>query len=322
MTLFSLRRALVGATCVVATVLASCGGSTIESALAPTRFIAFGDGFSDIGQTATPASGRYTVNDGGGNNIWAQQVAGAYGVTLTSSATGGTAYARRDARVLAKPDAVGNTATFTVKEQVDAYLTTGTFGASDVVLIGAGYSDVIAETAAFTAGTSSRAQMLANLQKAGRDLGTQVRRLVTAGAKYVVVSGTYNLGKSPWASAIGQTGLLADASTAFNDQFLISVVDLGANVLYVDAALQFNLFVNGPASYSLTDATTVVCTSVDAGVGIGTGVGQVNSALCTPNTIAAGLTYNNYLFADRVYPTPRGHQLFGDYAVNRIKARW
>ena len=322
MTLTLLRRALVVAACTAAALLTSCGGSTIESALAPTRFIVFGDGFSDIGQSATPASGRYTVNDGGGNNIWALQVAGSYGVTLASSATGGTAYARRNARVLAKPDAVSNTATFTVKEQIDAYLVAGTFGAKDIVLIGAGYSDVIAETAAFTAGTSSRTQMLANLSQAGRDLGTQVRRLVTAGAKYVVVSGTYNLGRSPWASAIGQTGLLADASTAFNDQFLISVVDLGANVLYVDAALQFNLFVNSPASYSLTNATTVVCMSVDAGVGIGTGAGQVNSALCSPSTIGAGVSYNSYLFADRVYPTPRGHQLFGDYAVNRIKARW
>ena len=65
-----------------------------------------------------------------------------------------------------------------------------------------------------------------------------------------------------------------------------------------------------------------MCTSVDPGPGIGTGAGQVNSNLCTPNTIAAGLDYTLYLFADRVYPTPRGHQLFGDYAYDRIRNRF
>jgi outer membrane lipase/esterase len=317
-----LRRALVAAACAAITLLASCGGGTIESALKPTRMVAFGDAITDLG-TGAASGGRYTVNDGIGN-VWAERVANSYGVTLASATNGGQGYARGNARVIAKPDAAGSNTTLSVKEQVDAYLGAngGLFAATDVVLIGAGYGDVIAEMAAFTAGTSSREQLLSNVKQAGRELGLQVRRLTAAGAKYVVVSGTYNLGKSPWAVAIGQTGLLTDASFAFNDQFLISVVDLGANVLYADAALHYNLVIGSPAAYSFTDSTTVVCNSVDAGPGIGIGRGQVNSALCTPTTIVAGLDYNRYLFADRVYPTPRGQQLFGDYTVSRMKSRW
>ncbi|HWP12568.1 MAG TPA: GDSL family lipase, partial [Ramlibacter sp.] len=120
----------------------------------------------------------------------------------------------------------------------------------------------------------------------------------------------------------GQTGLLSDASGKFNEQLLLSIVDLGANVLYVDAALLFNLMVSSPPSYDLTNATDPVCTSVDPGPGIGIGAGQVNSALCNTGTLAPGADYAHYLFADRVYPTPQGHRKFGQYGYDRIRARW
>jgi phospholipase/lecithinase/hemolysin len=72
----------------------------------------------------------------------------------------------------------------------------------------------------------------------------------------------------------------------------------------------------------MTDGLGLVCTSVDAGAGIGTGNAQINSALCNTNTIVAGVDYNRYVFADRVYPTPQAHRLFGEYAYNRVRARW
>jgi len=61
---------------------------------------------------------------------------------------------------------------------------------------------------------------------------------------------------------------------------------------------------------------------VDPGPGIGTGTGQVNSNLCTADTLLPVADKNTYMFADRIYPTPRGQQLFGDYAVTRIHDRW
>lgn len=312
-----LRRTFMAAACTAVALLAACGSSSIESTLAPARFVVFGDGFSDLGQ----AGSRYTVNDGS-VNVWTQQMASLFGQTLTAQSAGGLSYARGNARISAKPDAAGNAATPTVTEQIDSFLAANTIGTSDVIVVSGGISDIVAQMAAVTAGTQTSAQMIDNVKQAGRDMAAQVRRLVAAGGKYVVISGTYNLARSPWAAAIGQGDLLLEASSRFNEELLVGVVDLGVNVLYVDAAFHYNLVTGNPASYSFAEGTNLACTSVDPGPGIGTGNGQVNSALCNAGTIALGVNYNEYIFADRLYPTPQAHRLFGEYAYNRVRARW
>jgi phospholipase/lecithinase/hemolysin len=298
-------------------VLASCGGGDVVSQLTPGRIVVFGDGFSDLGQRGS----RFTVNDGG-VNIWTQQVASRYGVPLTNSADGGLSLATGQARVSAKPDAAGNAATPTVKEQIDAFLATQAPRPNDMVIVSAGISDVVAEVARQRAGAQTQAQTLANLGQAGGELGAQVRRLVQAGAQYVTVVGTYNLGRSPWALSTKQEPLLLDASRRFNEDMLVSMVDLGANVLYVDAALFFNLVTSSPPSYKFTNATEPLCTSIDPGPGIGIGAGQVNSALCTPANLPPGRDPLAYVFADPIYLTPFAHRSFGDYAFDRIRQRW
>lgn len=315
-----LRRGVLAAACASVALLAACGSSTIESALTPERFVAFGDGFSDVGQVA---GARYTVNDGSVNN-WTQQLAGTYGLTLTPVSAGGTSYAQGNARVSATPDAAGSASTPTVAQQIDRFLATGGAKPNDVVVLGAGTADIVAEMAAVTAGAQTPEQMLARAQQAGKDLGAQAIRLVNAGAKYVVVSGASNLGRTPWAKAIGQEdgGLLTQASSKFNEAFLVSVVDQGANILYVDAAYYFNLVTASPGSYAFDNETVPVCTSVDTGNGIGIGAGQINSALCTPSTVLPAATYNKYVFADSVYVTPEAQRLFGTYAYDRLHARW
>jgi outer membrane lipase/esterase len=301
----------------VSVVLAACGSGSIESQLTPTRLIAFGDGMTDIGHTGA----QYTINDGSINN-WTSYIAFNTGLELRPSTLGaGLSYATGNARVVAKPDAAGNAATATVKEQIDAFLAGHAFGASDLVLVGAGTADVVAEAAAVIAGTQTREQMLERVGQAGRDLGAQARRLSQAGARQIVVVGPYNLGRSPWARMSAQVALLTDASSRFNDQFLISVVDLGATVLYVDAALYFNLVTSAPTAYALSNATDPACNSVDPGPGIGTGSGQVNSWYCTTSTLVA-VDAQAYVFADRVYVTPASHRLFGEYALGRIRSRW
>ena len=312
-----MRRALLALASVSAVLLAACGSSTTESQLQPSRIVAFGDGFGDLGQGGS----RYTVNDNS-VNIWSQEVGIGFGIIMATAANSGTSYATGNARIVAKPDAAGNSTKPTVKEQIDTFLATGTFGPNDLVIIGGGVSDVIAETAQLNAGAQTSAQMVADVQQAGRDLAAQVRRLVQAGATHVVVVGTYDLGKTPWATSTNQVTLLSEASSKFNTELLVSIVDLGANVLYVDAALLFNLMANSPASYSLVNSIDPACNSIDPGPGIGIGAGQVNSALCTTSTITSGIDYNLYLWADRVYPTPAGQRKFGDYAFQRIRALW
>ncbi len=311
---FWLRRVLIAATCAGAVVLAGCGSGTIESALRPARFISFGDGISDVGVQ------RLTVNDGT-VNIWAQQLAGRYGLPLASSASGGLSFARAHGRITLQPDAAGGSAP-SVRQQIDTFLATNSLAANDVVVLNGGVSDILVQMAAVLAGSQTEAQMIANVRQAGRDMGAQVRRLVQAGGRFVIVTGTYNLGTSPWASAIGRTAFLSDVSRFFNEEMLISIVDLGSNVLYIDALFYYNLVTATPTAFSLQNAVAIACNSVDAGAGIGTGAGQVNSANCTPGTIVPGIDFAQHVFADRVYFTPAAQRLLGDFAFSRVIERF
>ncbi len=312
------RRALLALLSASALFLGACGSGSIESQLEPSRIVVFGDGMSDLGQGGS----RYTVNDGAAINVWTQDMAARFGTALTTAASGGTSYATGNARIIAEPDAAGSTATPTVKEQIDTFLAGSAAGPSDLLVVSAGTSDVIAEVAKVTAGTQTPAQMIGNVRQAGRDMAAQVRRLVLGGATHVVVMGPYHLGKSPWALTTSQVDLLTDAASKFNEELLVAIVDLGATVLYIDAPLLLNLMVANPSGYELLNVTDPVCISVDPGPGIGIGAGQINSALCTPSTLLAGANHNAYMFADRVYLAPQAHRKLGEYAHSRVRERW
>jgi phospholipase/lecithinase/hemolysin len=312
-----MRRTLLGLASASLLLLGACGSGTIESQLQPNRVIVFGDALNDVGQTGA----SYTVNDGSATPVWTQFVAASYHAPLAPAASGGFGYATGNARVVARPDAAGNSATPTIQQQIDTFLATNTFNDNDLVIIDGGFSDVIAEMAAFRAGTQTSAQMLANVTQAAHDLAAQAKRLVAAGSIHVVVVGPYDLGKTPWAGGIGQQGLLSSATSTFNNTLLIDIVDQGKNMLYVDAALLYNTMISNPAAYTLTNVTDTVCNSVDTGPGIGIGAGQVNSKLCTTATVV-NATYNGYVFADAVYPTPGAHAHFGDFAFSKIHSRW
>ncbi|RCW71531.1 SGNH/GDSL hydrolase family protein [Pseudorhodoferax soli] len=322
MSRISWRRALaavaLGASAVL---LSACGSSTTESELKPSRLISFGDAFSDVGQSS---GNRYTVNDGTTNH-WLAQVAAEYGITITASNAGGTGYARNGARVVEKPDLLGSSDTLTVTEQAAAFLAAGnTYAESDLVIVNGGMADVLAQAKAFLAGTQTQDEFVKNADTAGKALGTVARNLVASGAKHVVVVGTMNLGITPWAQASGQASAIESASQAFNSAFLVSVVDLGETVLYVDAAYYFNLAADKDtiSSFGLNNSVNVACTSADAGAGIGIGSNEINSSLCTTGTIASGVTYNSYMFADKLYTTPNLQRQFGTYAYGRINNRW
>lgn len=313
-----MRRTALVVACASAVLLAACGSSTTESAITPSRFIGFGDAISDVGQSGA----SYTVNDGSINN-WTRYVAQQYGQPLTASSKGGLNYAYGNARIAATPDAAGNAATPTVTAQVDSFLASGSaLQQNDVVLLSAGTSDLIVGLSAVIAGTQTATEFEASARTLGKQYADQIRRLTTAGAKHVVFSGTYDLGKSLWAIEKGQTTAATAAAKAFNESMLIGLNDLGNVVLYVDLTYYVNLLVFSPSAYSFTNATTPVCTSVDAGPGIGIGAGEINSALCTTSTLLPGASQDAYLFADKVYLTPSAYRQFGTYAYDKLKVRW
>jgi outer membrane lipase/esterase len=293
-----------------AALMAGCGSGTVFSALVPARFVVMGDGLSDMGFSGT----RYTINDGV-SNIWVQQLAANYGLTLAAQPAG-LNYARGNARVALKPDAAGSAATLTITEQVDAFLAANTIGKDDVVVLGAGISDMVVQADAFAAGSITQAQVLANAAEAGKALAAQARRLVAAGGTHVVVAGAYNLGKSPYATAQGTNTVLNDASLAYNTALLVAMVDLGANVLYIDAAFRYNQLINQPRDNGFTNSITAACSAT----GVVTAV--TSTTACTPATIGTNVTYDSYVFADDRYFTPAAQRSFSDYAYTRMKTRW
>jgi outer membrane lipase/esterase len=313
-----MRRMLLALAPAAVLTLAACGSGSIESQFLPTRMVVFGDGFSDMGQAAGK---RYSVNDA--SKTWTELVAGDYGITtLKAASAGGTNYATGNARVSQEPDAAGGTATKTVKEQVDTFLAGNSLSAADLVVLQGGISDVIVQTQAVIAGTQSSDQMLANLKQAGLDFADQARRLKAAGALHIAIIGAYDLGVTPWGISTGKQALLTQAANAFNNAVLVSLVNEGESMLYIDTALLFNLMANNPASYAFVNVADPACNSVDAGPGIGIGAGKVNSLLCTATTVNAGTDYNTYLWADPVYPTPPAHSRFASFAFTRIHDRW
>jgi phospholipase/lecithinase/hemolysin len=307
--------------CASALLVAACGGG-VESQFTPVRIVAFGDAFADLGQNGA----RYTVNDPNAtlSTNWSEFVARQYDRPLAPSAAGGTSYATGNARVTSDVDAAGGSAP-SVTRQIDTFLAAngGRVSADDLVIVNAGVSEIIVNGKGVIDGAQTRDQALAAVGQAGRELGAQVRRLVDAGAKHVLVIGSYNLERSPWARVTAREGLLKDLSGRYNDQLLIAIEPFGESALFVDAALYFNQVTGALGDAGLNNASDAVCTSVDPGPGIGIGPNEVNSNRCTPATILPGVTdYNLYLFADKVYPTPRGHHAFGEYVISRLRDRW
>jgi outer membrane lipase/esterase len=315
-----LRRAWLAAAGASVLLLAACGGGDVVSAFTPSRIVVFGDGMADIGQGATGR--RYTVNDGSVNN-WTLQVARTYGLGLAPARAGGNSYAQGNARVLSATGAGGDATARPVKAQVDAFLAAGSFAEGDLVLVNAGHSDLIVQGRAVIEGTQTQADAVTAAGSAGTELGRQVRRMVDAGARHVVVAGAYNLGRSPWAKQTAQESMLEAISTEFNIKLKVELADLGGTnaVLYIDLPNQVNLYEGNPGNYGFTNVDAPVCNSRDPGEGIGTGTNQVDSSECTKATVV-NASYDSYLFADRVYLTPRAHRNLGDFAVGRIRERW
>lgn len=311
----SIRILLAGA---AALVLASCGGgSSVVSDFHPTRVVVFGDAMAELKLYSGATGGRYTVNGDGTTNNWVVQLASHYGLAPADA----NVKARAHARVATATDAVGGTAT-TVQAQITSFLGGSSLSASDLVVVSAGTSDLIAEgyAAIKTSPSQTEAAATSNVQQAARDLATQVRRLVDNGAKHVVVMSPYNLGKTPWASSAGKVTFLQDLSTAFYDELVYRVNDLAANVLVVDARLQMNALV-ASTSYN---STTLACSSGANNTGNGLGIGNnlVDSSKCTTSTLDAGYNASTFLYADSIYPTPLAHRSLGDYAHSKLRVRW
>lgn len=280
-----------------AALLTSCGGESVISDLKPERFLVMGDNMMDVGQNGYV----YTINDG--SPTWVQTFAGHYGLTVEPSNAGGWGFAQGGARISAAGEAPSVTA------QVDAALARTTLGKNDVVLIGGGQSDIVAAVQAH--GISREAT--AAVRQAGDELAQQVRRIVQAGATHVAVVGAPLMGDTPWARAQNQENAINELSVAFNNALLLGIHDMGETVLYLDAALFFDLLYDDADNHGFSNYRDPICTTPDV-------------TTCTPATLRDE-HYDRWLFADGLHFTPYALRLFGtdDYSesgFSRFDDRW
>jgi outer membrane lipase/esterase len=270
-----------------ATVLAACGsGSTFEP-LVPTRFVSFGDGWSDLGQTGN----RFTVNDGS-VNIWVQQLAARYSRSITAQASGGLGFAQGGARV--------NTGANSIADQITAFLAVNTIGSSDVLVVDAGVSELIA-----LASSTSTTPLNTAAANAGTALANQVRRLTSAGGRHVVIANAIDIGKTPFGAS--RAAQLLSATRSFNDALKIALADTNNGILLIDNEAYVNNLISTP---SLIGGNAVVNAPACPG----------SANTCTPAN--ANTNYGVYLYADDRHPTPTAHALIGNNAYDQVRERW
>ncbi len=273
--------------------LAACGSGTGTpfEPLVASRVISFGDGLSDVGQTGS----KFTVNDGS-VNIWVERVATSYNNTITASVTGGLGFAYGGARV--------NTGANSIADQITSFLAANSIGASDLIIIDAGVS----ELAALALANASDSALSIAADAAGKALSVQVRRLTAAGGKHVVIANALDLGKTPFATAQTRTAALTAATRAFNDGLKIALADVSSGVLLIDHEAYVNALYNSPGTLGTNgNVTTAACT------------GLVTACTGTANVVS---DYSVYLFADDRHLAPTAHRLLGDSVYSKIKARW
>lgn len=348
LTTFRRRQALLAAVAASAALLLSaCGDDDTPNV---ETVVSFGDSLSDLGTyqwgaVAAAGGGRYTTNSPG--TIWVEEVAKAYGTSITRSRTGGagnpapsvssgTGYAQGGARITQLPG-VGSTpsgvtgvpveaAALPVRDQVTAHLATvgGRIPPSQLILIFAGANDLFFQLGVFqatvanpgcTAPCAAQAQAAAvqAASTAGTELAGEVRRLLTAGADKIVLSDAPNPALTPFGAASGAQAqaLMTGLTQAFNAAMTAGLGSDSARVTRVD----FNAFVadvnSRPSAYGLVNITTPACTFPTPQ--------EPSSLFCSAATLAAPGAESTYLFADGVHPTTGGHRAFARWLLERVQ---
>jgi outer membrane lipase/esterase len=353
-----LQRCSLAAVTIAATVLLSaCGGSDSPGY---TRLVSFGDSLSDVGtyKTAGVASlggGKYTVN-GPDVKIWVELLAERAGVAKPCAAQTGLeatgplaglaqpkadvkdcfGYAQGGSRVT-NPVGPANKALIALGDnsgllgqltdplvnQVARHLAASNnqFSGTDIVTVLAGGNDLFLNLATLNAQigggvdpTAASTAAVGAMGQAGTELATLVRtRMVANGAQRVVVVTVPDVSKTPFGVSLGAstTPLLQSMVTTFN-QKLTEGLNGVSGVIVVDGYALSQKVAAAPADYGVTNATTPAC---DARA-------QLQSLSCTSATTVAA-DVSKYLYADGVHPTPLGHKIYADAAIDAmVRAGW
>lgn len=290
--------------------LATAPALAQDSPFSQTFF--FGDSLTDSGhfrpvliQVVGPDGaliGKFTTNPG---LVWSEYLAGYYGTDARTDGEGGTNYAVGGAQV--GTDVVGALGpTPSLATQVGAYLAS-TGGSADpdaLYSVWGGANDLF--------GITDPAQAPAVIGAAVTTEVGIVGALQAAGARYVLVANTPDLGLTP-AFASGGPMMVAQGTalaSAYNDALFGGLASQGLSVIPVDTFSFLREVVANPGLYGFSNVTTPACsTAVQGG----------SSLFCSPGSLVAPGAGSTYLFADGVHPTTRTHELMAQLAVSMIE---
>ncbi|RKG99101.1 SGNH/GDSL hydrolase family protein [Corallococcus carmarthensis] len=257
---------------------------------AQSSVIAFGDSLSDNGTYSTATSGPNTYPSSQISGPWVEQLAEQLGLTLVASDEGGTNYAQ------------GGSETSDMTGQVNAYLQAHPVASPTALYVLWGGGNDINHKA--QANPFDSAAIKASATKAASNIDGQIRKLVAAGAKYVLWVNMPPLHKTPVALAIpfglGST-VLSPPTTEFNSRWSAALTKLrtdfpAVKFIGMNAFNQFNAIIASPSAYGLTNVT-------------GTCKGK-------------NVNPDKYLFWDELHPTSYSHRIFADYGYDLVSAAY
>ena len=353
----------------VGTTLANTGTTFIEAVASYFGLGSVSYALDNLTAGRLPSTGAYSYGEFGA------LVSGAASFgTGTSEPTDGTlqvADARGCPKVAAsKATRAGAAAAnaycaYNLQAQIDLFLAQGAPSSNDLFVISIGTGDIMAtgirgltiNAAGVVAGLDdvqtglAAAGVSTTMQAAASALAVQVKRLTDAGAKYVLVVGPPNVGRSPWAATTGNATLFQNLSyntgsgvISMGSEGLARIQATFGNqtnnpVLFVEISGLVNTLTDGTnttfanRSSAVCAATTNTNTIVTA-KSIGTGLkpaaaagavpaGQLSAALCTTATASLNGDPSTYVYADGVNFTPAMQGQFYTQALARMRlAAW
>lgn len=337
--------------------LSACGGNDDDRV--PIQSVTvFGDSLNDVGTyraaTGDPANpGKFTVNPGG---VWVEGIAAAYGLSLkpnrsltldkdasfgattqVGSATviGGNGYAEGGARISQLPSESGvgnNQLVSPISQQVGRYLAAhGAFPPNQLVIVDGGANDTYAQFSALCWGTDDNGVGPGNttvdiaaaaIVKAANDQVSLIKQMRNNGARLILLASAMDWTGTPFArkylssdyQGTGCYALVPPAQvTAWTVQFNKILSDGVAGlpgVIYLDTSAVWNDAIANPARHGFANAIDPACTNTTP---------TSSAAFCTAATLVSSDAAQTYFWSDAFHPTPHGHQLLADRALELLK---
>lgn len=313
-------------------VAAALAGGCASVQPQPPRVIAFGDSLTDLGTFArrpgVRTAGRFTTNPG---PLWVEVVAAGLGTSIAANrragwgappqGLGGFGYAEAGARVAhqtarrnteanAGPGSAGTI--LPVRAQVAAHLAAqGRFAPGDVVLVWAGANDIFLHTFGAPVAAAEGERLM---REAARDLASEVRRMVDAGAAKVVVLTIDDYGDAPATLGSPKRPMMSAWTRAFNEEVAQEVAGMREAVI-VDAGSVLREARRDPGRFGLKSGVDSACDLKK--------LPDEESIFCDASTLVARDAHLTHLYADGVHPSTAGHRIIGEKVLEAMRrAGW